>query len=86
MNTTAATDMPAWGRIQQVTRSRGLNRTRIYELIAAGSITAVKDGRALMIDISSVDRYLASLPKAEIRLPKTMARRAADSATLSPSN
>lgn len=65
-----------YGRIPQVTRTYGINRTRLYELIAGGRITAVKDGRSTLIELASVDSYLANLPAANIRLPKTMARQA----------
>jgi excisionase family DNA binding protein len=38
-------------------------RTKAYELIEAGKIDAYKMGHQTMIDLNSVDRYHASLPK-----------------------
>lgn len=75
---------PRYGRIPQVTRAYGINRTRVYELIATGRISAIKDGRSTLIELASVDAYLASLPPANIRLPKTMARQAAAAASATP--
>jgi excisionase family DNA binding protein len=42
----------------------GTGRTRAYELIAAGSITAVKLGHKTMLDLDSIDRFHNSLPAA----------------------
>ena len=75
---------PRYGRITQVTRAYGINRSRIYELLAKGRISAIKEGRSTLIELASVDAYVASLPKATVRLPKTLARQATASAT--PSN
>jgi hypothetical protein len=41
----------------------GFGRTKAYELIEAGKIDAYKMGHQTMIDLNSVDRYHASLPK-----------------------
>ena len=41
----------------------GFRRTRFYQLVAAGRIEAIKDGRRTMVDLSSIDSYLDSLPR-----------------------
>jgi len=38
-------------------------RTAIYQLLAAGKLEAVKDGRRTLITGESAARYLTSLPK-----------------------
>jgi excisionase family DNA binding protein len=38
-------------------------KTKAYKLIEAGTITAYKMGHKTLIDLDSVDRYLASLPQ-----------------------
>jgi hypothetical protein len=43
--------------------SKRFGRTKAYELIEAGKIDAYKMGHQTMIDLNSVDRYHASLPK-----------------------
>jgi excisionase family DNA binding protein len=60
-------------RLPTVQKVYGLTRTRIYELIGAGVLRAVKDGRALLIEIASVEEYLARLPAAVIRPQKNAA-------------
>jgi excisionase family DNA binding protein len=61
---------PLFGRIPDVRRIFGLTRSRTYELLTAGHIAAVKDGRALLIDLRSVERYLNDRPKAQLRVGK----------------
>jgi excisionase family DNA binding protein len=67
-------------RLPTVQKVYGLTRTRIYELIGAGVFRAVKDGRALLIDVASVEEYLARLPAAVIRPQKKAAPVACGSA------
>jgi len=45
----------------------GVGRTKLYELIAAGKIEAVKDGGSTLVDRDSIDRYHASLPALELK-------------------
>ena len=78
---TTSGDMPAFARINDITVRFGLPRTRVYELIAAGALEARKDGKAVLVNVATVLRYIASLPPANIRLPKTMAKQAAASVT-----
>lgn len=69
--------MPVFARINDVTARFGLPRTRLYELMAAGVVDARKDGKATLVNVASVMRFISALPKAEIRLARTMARQMA---------
>jgi hypothetical protein len=42
-------------------------RTFAYELIKQGKIAAHKRGNRTMVDLNSIDRYLRSLPRVELR-------------------
>ncbi len=46
----------------------GIGRTRLYELLAAGTIEARKAGTRTLILGDSLRSYLASLPRADIRV------------------
>jgi hypothetical protein len=74
---TISSSMPAFARINDITARFGLPRTRVYELLATGALEARKDGKALLVNVASVARFINMLPKANIRLPKTLARQAA---------
>ncbi len=54
----------AFLRPKAVTAHYGLSRSFIYRILAEGKITAVKAGRAVLIDGESLRTYLASLPPA----------------------
>ncbi len=41
----------------------GIGRTKLYELIAANKIEAVKFGARTLVVTETVERFLASLPK-----------------------
>ena len=41
--------------------------TRAYELIAAGKITAFKDGRKTLVDLNTIDAYHRALPRLIMR-------------------
>jgi excisionase family DNA binding protein len=47
-------------------RAIGVSRSRIYELLAQGELTARKLGGATLILRSELERYVARLPKADI--------------------
>jgi hypothetical protein len=71
--------MPAkFARLRTIERTYGLNRARIYELLSMEAIHAVKDGRALMVSVESVERYMATRPQATIRLGSRRAKLLAD--------
>jgi excisionase family DNA binding protein len=45
----------------------GLGTTKIYELLAAGRLQAVKAGRRTLVTGDSLRAYIASLPPAHLR-------------------
>jgi excisionase family DNA binding protein len=49
-----------------------LSRSALYLLIGAGKIAAIKNGRRTLINVPSLDAHLASLPAAEIKMPKSV--------------
>ena len=48
----------------------GCGRTRIFELLGDGQLEGVKSGRDTLIKTPSILRYMASLPRAEIKPSK----------------
>ena len=58
---------PAMYRISDAREIARLGNTKIYELIGAGILNAVKAGRRTLITAESLHAYIASLPKADIR-------------------
>lgn len=55
-------------RIDDACRSLGLGTTKLYELISGGVLDARKSGSRTLITGASLRAYLASLPKADIRM------------------
>lgn len=51
----------------------GIKRSRLYDLMGQGAIQAVKSGRRTLILSASLERYLANLPAATMRVPRTSA-------------
>lgn len=49
---------PITVRIPEVIRMTGLGRSTVYELIAAGEIDTAKVGRATVVFLDSVERFL----------------------------
>jgi hypothetical protein len=60
-----------FGRIRDVTARFGLSRSRLYREAALGNIRLVKLGHATLVDLGSVRSFLARLPAATLRAPKT---------------
>jgi excisionase family DNA binding protein len=54
---------PRFARMKVACQYSGYGQSKMYELIRSGKIAAVKDGRTTLVDLDSVDRYHASLPK-----------------------
>lgn len=52
--------------IREASEAYGLGRSKIYELLAAGSLSAVKSGTRTLLTAQSLDTYMASLPAATI--------------------
>ncbi|MEQ1706877.1 MAG: helix-turn-helix domain-containing protein [Terricaulis sp.] len=49
--------------VKQFCAAYGMGRTRLYDLIAAGKIEAVKDGPKTLIPVESAEAWAASLPR-----------------------
>lgn len=64
-------DKPAGVRrlveMNQACRYAGVSRTRMYQLIKEGKVTAYKDGNKTLIDLNTIDAYHNSLPLAVLR-------------------
>jgi hypothetical protein len=45
----------------------GSSTGKLDQLIATGQIEAVKSGKSLLIIVASLERYIASLPPAELQ-------------------
>ena len=57
-------------RIDDAKRATGHGTTKLYELIGAGVLDARKAGGRTLITGESLRRYVANLPKADIRTGK----------------
>jgi hypothetical protein len=64
---------PAMFTIQGAQDFSGLARSRLYELMSAGTIEARKCGRRTLLVGDSLRQYLANLPRADIRMGKKAA-------------
>jgi excisionase family DNA binding protein len=60
--------------LKEAGRLLGVNRTRIYRLIADGLIDARKIGRRTLITMKSIRDYASALPKAQIGVGARQAR------------
>jgi excisionase family DNA binding protein len=58
----AVTDAPIAYRPRDAALVLGVSRSRLYELIAAGEITARKCGAATLIPRSELERFINELP------------------------
>jgi len=58
-------------RIPMAVAISGLSRSAIYRAAGEGRIKLVKAGRTTLVDMASVRAFLASLPRAPIRPPRT---------------
>ena len=48
--------------ISEAVKTTGLSRSRIYEALKGGDLSARKAGRRTLIGFSDLEAYLASLP------------------------
>lgn len=62
--------LPAFAHIPDTCRLTGLSRSRLYELIGAGCVHAVKEGTRTLVDVASAVAYLHTLPSARVRTPR----------------
>ena len=53
----------------EAARSAGVARTRIFQAMADGRLTAKKDGKATIIPVAELARWIASLPTRGSREP-----------------
>lgn len=49
--------------VDEFRHSTGIGRTRIYELIAAGSLRTVKLGRSRLVPADAANEFIASLAR-----------------------
>ncbi|MEU9345230.1 helix-turn-helix domain-containing protein [Streptomyces sp. NPDC048278] len=54
---------PLLYRVQDATRVLNMSRTVVYELIRAGRLRTVKEGRARLIPASAIAEYVALLER-----------------------
>lgn len=59
--------------IPTAVKASGIGRTRMYELIGAGTIEARKAGTRTLVMTDSLRAYLSTLPPAAIRAPRQKA-------------
>jgi hypothetical protein len=48
-------------------------RSEVYELISLGELDALKDGNRTLITTASIEKYMAGLPRAQMREPTRLA-------------
>ena len=48
----------------------GVGRSWMYQLLGRGVLDARKEGRRTLITVQSLQRYVATLPKAKIKTPQ----------------
>ncbi|MFF4420500.1 helix-turn-helix domain-containing protein [Streptomyces sp. NPDC054840] len=58
-----ATVTPVLLKVPEAMRALSLSRTVIYELIRAGRLRAVNEGRARLIPVSAINEYVALLER-----------------------
>jgi hypothetical protein len=62
---------PEFARIRDTTARYGISRSAIYREAARGNIRLVKLGAATLVDLGSVRAFVACLPAAKLRAPRT---------------
>lgn len=60
-----------YGTIATTMERYDLSRRTVYDLLADGSLSAVKRGATTLIDLEHADAYFASLPRAVFRPQRT---------------
>jgi hypothetical protein len=61
--------------LQEAERITGHGKTRLYEELAKGSITAKKSGARTLIVLDSLRKYIEALPHATFRKPVPKSKR-----------
>jgi excisionase family DNA binding protein len=67
MNTNTGVIEPLSYTVRTACQVSGMGRTRLYELIASGTIRAMKSGRRTLICAASLRSFVASLPELRSR-------------------
>lgn len=67
-----------WFPLTELRERFGLSRSTGNRLIASGAVTARKVGRRVLLDAKSVQRFLQSQPRPEIRMDAKAVRLRAD--------
>jgi excisionase family DNA binding protein len=70
---------PLHASIKEICARHSVSRSHVYDLLGAGKITAVKNGRRLLVNVPSADAHFAALPPAVIKPMKRVAPAPADS-------
>lgn len=52
----------AYGTLPEAVEYSGLSRSRLYEALKAGELTAKKAGRRTLIHFADLEAYLSGLP------------------------
>jgi excisionase family DNA binding protein len=65
-----ATTKPLAMRRKTAAKALGIGTTKLDELIAEGQIAALKCGKVLLILTSELERYVATLPAAQLNYHK----------------
>jgi hypothetical protein len=58
---------------ESAVHAAGISRSAIYREAGNGNITLLKNGRSTLVCMTSVRRFLASLPRASVRAPRQIA-------------
>jgi predicted DNA-binding transcriptional regulator AlpA len=66
-----ADSVPEFARIRDTMARYGMSRSAIYREAALGNIRLVKLGHATLVDLASIRAFMARLPAATLRAPKT---------------
>jgi hypothetical protein len=72
--------LPVYMKINDLTKVIGLGRSRIYELLGEGKLTAKKSGRSIVVETRSALAYMRDLPPARIAPSRKSAKADAEAA------
>lgn len=64
--------------IKETKEQLSIGHTRLYELLGSGELTAVKLGRRTIVTAESLNRFIAQLPRADIKTTRRPAAKATE--------
>lgn len=64
-------DAPWLASVPEACRCAGLSRSELYRRLASGEVSAVKNGSRTLIRMDTLRGYIATLPPATFRAPKS---------------